>query len=1145
MVVDLSKAPYYDDFDAEKEFMQILAVPGRALQAREFTQAQSILRDSIRRLSETLMRDGNVVTGMDFRKEDNVLTVDDGMVYVQGTIHNFKEQSIELTGEGEEIVGVKVNESIVTSTEDKSLRDQAPGFVNYENPGADRLKTTVELTVNDDDSSPVYRFVGGELLKTTSNVQRDVLNDTLAQRTYDESGNYRVNGFELYTDEGADDDIALTIDPGKAYVMGYEVNKSTPTRLSLDKSRDTRNIHNESKFYRSGTNRYVLNNNPVKDITRVNAEVRVSREQAVRGTQIGGTDYLGRTSVSVVDRVWQESPDGSVAKEFVEGTDYQLINAQGISWQSLGEEPSIGQSYFVTYRYNKVMVENVDYRLVFEGSEENRKYYVEFMTGNNDRPVMDSQFYVDYEFYLARKDLVTIDRDGNITVIRGQSEIPRLVATPVNNDPASLHLGTVFVSADSASSIPNSYSVTRLDMSDLQGLMRRINDIEYNQAVTALDKEALETEQASELRGIFSDGFYNTSKADLFHSDFSVAFSLEDGQIMLPTVSTTVDQPGMVDGSKVNKWGRLVSSPMKEEVTIRQPWSSGTMSVNPYAVFNALGVLELTPKIDNWIEENRITLEHVTTSTHRVRRWWQHAGMEWNDTERHLFENLVVDRGNQGFSGWNRQVTGEIARGSSTNILNEAIQFMRQRTVTFYARNLTRGGNNLEMTFDGRRVNITPISGFRAGDTAGSIRANMSGIARGTFVVPSGIRTGTREVVLSSPNNLAVASYTANGRKRTVQTTIFTERVTAQAYDPLAQSFQFDRDRIMTSVGVYLSSVPLSDTNLIVQVRNMVNGYPGTTIYGEKVLTKDELREYASYQATRELKITFDDPIMCKANTQYAITFISDSPDYALYYAELGGIRTENNPNRSQSIRIKSQPYVAGTLFSSANAITWTAHQTKDLKINIYTATFEEEGVIEFEPITNLDIDRLVLFSEYLTPTNTGCTWEVKILPKDAQGTLEGMPWEPIGNYDDIDLTSIAKELQLRATFKADRYMSPMLALDGVSLIGFMTGLEGSYVGRNVVFPPGSEYTTVTQTFDGHIPNGCSITPYYSTDGGSTWIENTASPVIEPADDLFNRYTYTTQAPAGSHRNFKVRLKITALNAVARPRARRFINIAK
>src|SRR5690606_15951889 len=101
----------------------------------------------------------------------------------------------------------------------------------------------------------------------------------------------------------------------------------------------------------------------------------------------------------------------------------------------------------------------------------------------------------------------------------------------------------------------NSYSVTRMRMEDLQSVVSRITDLEYNQAVTALDTEAMAGESASELKGIFSDGFYDMSRTDLYHPDFGVTFSLESGEILLPTIQTKAESPLILQGtSKVHKW---------------------------------------------------------------------------------------------------------------------------------------------------------------------------------------------------------------------------------------------------------------------------------------------------------------------------------------------------------------------------------------------------------------------------------------------------------------------------------------------------------------------------------------------------------------------------------------------------------------
>lgn len=53
--------PYFDDYDENKKFYQILSVPGRALQAREVTQLQTILQNQVRSLGDHLFKDGSRV----------------------------------------------------------------------------------------------------------------------------------------------------------------------------------------------------------------------------------------------------------------------------------------------------------------------------------------------------------------------------------------------------------------------------------------------------------------------------------------------------------------------------------------------------------------------------------------------------------------------------------------------------------------------------------------------------------------------------------------------------------------------------------------------------------------------------------------------------------------------------------------------------------------------------------------------------------------------------------------------------------------------------------------------------------------------------------------------------------------------------
>lgn len=55
--------PYYDDFNPDSGFLRVLFRPGYALQAREITQAQSILQNQVSKLGDHLFKDGSRIIG--------------------------------------------------------------------------------------------------------------------------------------------------------------------------------------------------------------------------------------------------------------------------------------------------------------------------------------------------------------------------------------------------------------------------------------------------------------------------------------------------------------------------------------------------------------------------------------------------------------------------------------------------------------------------------------------------------------------------------------------------------------------------------------------------------------------------------------------------------------------------------------------------------------------------------------------------------------------------------------------------------------------------------------------------------------------------------------------------------------------------
>jgi hypothetical protein len=63
MSLNFNVDPYYDDFDQTKNFHRILFRPGRAVQARELTQAQTILQDQVTKFADNIFKQNSPVTG--------------------------------------------------------------------------------------------------------------------------------------------------------------------------------------------------------------------------------------------------------------------------------------------------------------------------------------------------------------------------------------------------------------------------------------------------------------------------------------------------------------------------------------------------------------------------------------------------------------------------------------------------------------------------------------------------------------------------------------------------------------------------------------------------------------------------------------------------------------------------------------------------------------------------------------------------------------------------------------------------------------------------------------------------------------------------------------------------------------------------
>lgn len=221
-------------------------------------------------------------------------TMTNGIIYVGGFFVYFADQTAILNKYGSItniIVGFDVKQTIKDFTDDASLNDPANGSYNYAAPGADRLQVALTLTnrpwqaddVADPDFVEIARIQNKSVISAVTSTAYNILGDTLARRTYDESGDYVVRPYDLsmvehkrtslstndgyYTvAEGGDANKFINkISPGKAYVKGYEIDNVKSAAIPADKARDTASVESGSVYTPFGNYVRVTNINGVSE----------------------------------------------------------------------------------------------------------------------------------------------------------------------------------------------------------------------------------------------------------------------------------------------------------------------------------------------------------------------------------------------------------------------------------------------------------------------------------------------------------------------------------------------------------------------------------------------------------------------------------------------------------------------------------------------------------------------------------------------------------------------------------------------------------------------------------------------------------------------------------------------------------------
>lgn len=198
----------------------------------------------------------------------SLFTITAGVFFAKNHFISFPTQTIVIdnyTSSPTCQVGFLISEDIIRYYQDQSLLDPAQEASNYSAPGADRFKLTPTLTRLDytspagpPDYVALFSIKDGIVQKLYDRPQYSIIEDSIAKRTYDTSGDYFVNGLDVtilenlnngsnfgYSPNGSSQLLTVSVGAGEGFVKGYQVGKLVPTWLTTSKANTYQNVTNQ------------------------------------------------------------------------------------------------------------------------------------------------------------------------------------------------------------------------------------------------------------------------------------------------------------------------------------------------------------------------------------------------------------------------------------------------------------------------------------------------------------------------------------------------------------------------------------------------------------------------------------------------------------------------------------------------------------------------------------------------------------------------------------------------------------------------------------------------------------------------------------------------------------------------------------
>jgi hypothetical protein len=238
-------------------------------------------------------------------------------------------------------------------------------------------------------------------------------------------------------------------------------------------------------------------------------------------------------------------------------------------------------------------------------------------------PVPSSSITYDYSFYIARRDALVCDKNGNFNVVLGnpsqypvspsiQDDVMMVASLYIPPYPSLSYTLSRILNKEKIATIVNKMTYSRFTMRDLNVLKQRVDNLEYYNAINLLEKSAsdlliLDANGLDRFKnGFFVDGFIDHSLGATYNTDYRICVDPKDGVIRpIFEVDSFYYNQNPVSLTNCVKTGSLITLPYTEKVLLEQNRVTTIKNIEQSS-YRFIGTITVTPDIDVWVDETTI-----------------------------------------------------------------------------------------------------------------------------------------------------------------------------------------------------------------------------------------------------------------------------------------------------------------------------------------------------------------------------------------------------------------------------------------------------------------------------------------------------------------------------------------------------------